>query len=97
MKPYFWNCSYCGELMAMEELEETAPSFLICKDAVACDQRVKDAGSTYYTALKAELEQLEARRPELILLIEAERIRLGLPDITAVRHQVELARIEAEI
>jgi hypothetical protein len=96
MMPYFSTCSYCGELMAITELEQTAPSFLTCRDVLTCDERVKGAGSTFYKHLKAELEQMEARRAELIRLIEAERIRLGLPDITAVRHQVEMARIEEE-
>jgi hypothetical protein len=68
MMPYFSTCSYCGELMAFTELEQTAPSFLTCRDVLACDERVKGAGSTFYKHLKAELEQLEARRPELIRL-----------------------------
>ena len=90
------TCAYCGTKQPLSELVQFDNGFITCKDILGCNGRVAQAEHAYYTSLQSELKRVEARRSELITLIEKQRLKMGLPDATIEHHRAEMARIEQE-
>jgi hypothetical protein len=41
MKSFFQRCSLCNAEVMLSEAQNTAVNVVVCRDALACDRRVK--------------------------------------------------------
>jgi hypothetical protein len=96
MKSFFQRCSLCNAEVMLSEAQNTAVNVVVCRDALACDRRVKQNQSAYLTALQVELKGVEQRRSELIGEIATWYKQTGTPNPVDQRHLAAMALIEQE-
>jgi hypothetical protein len=94
MKTLTGTCNLCGRQNT--SLIHDGRSFLICEDAKACMDRVKQAEQAEYDLLGREIETIQAKLNPMLVRRGQLEVSLGLYDAVVLAHRAEMARIEAE-
>lgn len=96
MNSDFVRCEACGAPVYVSETQKALVVHVVCRDALACDRRVRQNDVAYLDALSMRLERIEAERSEIIQGIADWYKRTGTPNPIDEKHKAEMARIIAE-